>query len=458
MFKNRGDYLEIIDSIEDEILDKLPEIFGFSPWFIIKIQLSYQLHLAYAKNQIPDLRNYKKKYIKRTFKSDLPNLIFKLVKALWEKRRLEKFFDFENTDILLVGNTAHIEQRNSGQYNRYLNPFEDIYSERKIQTIYSDRPYSNLLRNSLKVLESWYCNYYRVLMTFNSNEYDKLIGYGRVINQFLSEKHEIQIEGLEYFLADRILEYQIFRKIYGQLLKKLKPNTLIAYCYYDNKINAMYGAAKQQGIETMEYQHSSISGRHFAYTRWKNIDSIAQHIPNKFLVWEEKDKRVIEDNFSGISFVPEVEVVGVLSSYGEVAMNPVKQEKNILICLQGLWMPKWLEGFIENDTLYNWFIRLHPRYPNDREKLKHLESVAVSKIKSEEANSLSLDELILRSEIMLTNFSGSALEAKVQGRPVLIFGDEGRKTYQSEIENGVFFFVSNKDAFESLLTNLINKT
>ena len=54
--------MRVVSAIADTVATSLKPVFGVFPWFIIKIQVSYQLHLAYAKGHMPDLSGRKPHY------------------------------------------------------------------------------------------------------------------------------------------------------------------------------------------------------------------------------------------------------------------------------------------------------------------------------------------------------------------------------------------------------------
>ena len=51
----------------------------------------------------------------------------------------------------------------------------------------------------------------------------------------------------------------------------------------------------------------------------------------------------------------------------------------------------------------------------------------------------------------MTSFSGTAYEAHRFGLRNIIFGEDGYRTYQKQIEDGTYYYIANKDELENVL-------
>ncbi len=445
MFKNREDYIKIVENVEQRVSDFLGNSIDFNLWFIFKIQLSYQLHLSYSKNKWADLSGYRASYIKYKSISEIFKILIKLLKIAPKVFYYNWITKYPNLDILLIGHTDHNENKSIEQNNNYLHPFLSIYKDQSYliyYTNYSTGPAKQL--KYLKILEVWHKGILALKYKFFKQHKQKFLSYSRLIAKELKKASDLNINGLEFFLADQVAEYNIYLTIYKNWLKRIKPTKVISYCYYNNKVNAIYGASNSLGIESIEYQHSAISSHHFAYQNWRHIDEMANHFPTTFFVWQEIDKKIIETNFKGKKYQPKIIVSGILHLKLGNTKKIKKKQNNVLICLQGIWMPMWLENYIIADTNFNWYVRLHPRYPNDKNKLDALNKLNKSNLFIQEANSKTLADLVQQCPVLLTNFSGSALETSHMGAKVIIYGSEGFASYQEQIKEGIFGYVTNK--------------
>lgn len=445
MFNSRAEYNNIIDIVFKKFGKPLTPIFNLNAWFIIKIQLSYQLHLCYSKGFFHNFINYEPGFFK-TYKNrkELYDAFRSLVVNGLRLLRFRFFINIEQKDSLFLGYLVHNRDILNKSQNIYLNPFIEEQINKNHMLFYLDSNNNKMrYRQYVDLLISWYRTLFCLKLSFSTSKYHILRSYGLEINEILEEEMERDLDGLDKFLADRILEYIVHKSAYKQFLKKVKPNLVFSYSYYDNKINAMFGAANSLKIKTIEYQHSAISNSHFAYSKWINIDEIKNHFPSNFYVWNTKDKEILEANFKGDLFRPNILIKGMV--HLNIELLKIKTSRNkLLICLQGIWIPKWLEEFIINDNHYEWYIRLHPRYPNDKQNLEQLDLLQKFNVNTIDANSLNIEELIRQSEILFTCFSGTALEAYELGTKVFIFGNEGKLSYSKQIEDGEFVFVDNE--------------
>jgi hypothetical protein len=204
---------------------------------------------------------------------------------------------------------------------------------------------------------------------------------------------------------------------------------------------ALNRAANHLKIKSIEYQHSQQSDEHFAYAPWKNIELYSEFFPNTFWLWKKSDADRILRNFSSSKYIPNVIVGGnlsVIQQKEEFNYKASEAHKGILVSLQGIWIPGFLEEIIARDTEHFWYFRLHPRYPEDKQKLIDFRNKFPGKIEMDLANSLSLYELFTKVSISVTDFSGVALEAQEFGVKNIIIGKRGSEVYKQEIGEGSF--------------------
>ncbi|MGJ8684487.1 MAG: hypothetical protein ACSHWW_07685 [Nonlabens sp.] len=455
MFKNRSEYIGIVEQINNSVIDIFDSFFGINIEFILKIQLSYQLHLAYAKGSFPNFNDYRPLYLNKYGSVSSYFYILKSLFILSLKIFYFKFFvKFSKKHIVFVGNTTHNTLLNDECQNLYLSAFTEKYSPKDRLLLYLDAKNNNEFSDFyLDLFIEWYKILYSLKYSFSKKSLKFFKKYGDSINSHLQSHVGKSFKGIDVFLADQVVEYLVHKNAYRQLLLKLKPSIVQGYCFYENRINAMISAANSLNIKTIEYQHSAISNSHFAYSKWERVDELYLHFPSYFYVWNKSDLLLINDNFVGVCHKPQGKIVGIkhlapLPTLGE------KKRNKLLICLQGIWMPQWLEDFIIKDDNHQWFIRLHPRYPNDKTQLNKLDKLNKKNLYIHEANTSVLEELLKQSIGLITCFSGTALEAYNLGIEVLIYGEEGKSAFNKFIEDGQFTYVFNERILENKLNLL----
>ncbi len=115
-----------------------------------------------------------------------------------------------------------------------------------------------------------------------------------------------------------------------------------------------------------------------------------------------------------------------------------------------------MEEFIEKDMEHIWYFRLHPRYPEDKQKLISLKTKFPDKVEIDEANNLSLYELFYKVKINITDFSGTALEAAEFGIKNIIIGEKGAKIYSEKIMNGDYTFADSSIKLMNTINDFVN--
>jgi hypothetical protein len=263
------------------------------------------------------------------------------------------------------------------------------------------------------------------------------------VNRQLADAGELSTEFLK-----QLRDSHIFYKTFVHFLRIVTPGAIWSYNFYHTRINALIRAGNKLKLPTIEYQHSAISGNHFAYTKWHQIDEIADQLPNTYWLWNEADAKRIRENFYSQRHQPKVIVGGNLylrqekkRILGVGLSQTFDPEKSILVALQGIWIPSFVEEVVAALPGWTWYFRLHPRYPADKENLFKLKQQMGEQVEVELANSLPIYELFCRVKFNITCFSGTALEAHDFGIRNIIFGTEGYSTYHEYITAGEFDYV-----------------
>lgn len=360
--------------------------------------------------------------------------------------------------ILLVGLAENkIKGRlleNTDLENPFIAPFEILLTEAGIPFCAMDL--ENLYKLSpVKQVKANY-NYVYAMKIYKMSNNEEMVNNLHEVEKF-SDLHGIRLNGLADFLFKNILYNEIEYYYWKFYFKAHTYNKVLFYCYYHNSILALNRAARDQGILTIEYQHSLQSDNHFAYSKWsENLIRAKHHFPGMFWVWTEFDKQRIEANFNSLELSSNVFKGGniYLTLLHKQYASKFKQKENIiLIALQGFWIPDYIQQVIESDLNYKWFLRLHPRYPLDYDKASALTGKHPGKIFLEEANDADLYELLAQAKYVITAFSGVALEAQVFGCQAIIFSEDGYQSFKNYIEEGVFSFIKDKEKLMTILNS-----
>ena len=445
MFNTRKEYIDLLRQLENEVFPKLKKCWGFLPWSIIQIQIGYYFHLIFSgvvdiSEKRAPLQSILKEGISlqdcKRFLKSVCRLFFLIYK--WNGK-------WKGSTILSGYNRHSING-----YNQYLNPYKEVLMEenKKSEIFFIDEMFCNNSNNHLFHL----CIHLRIVVLFylkikNSvfkQPIENVKHNAKLVENYFRNNTSLDTGYVYSLVFSTIIDNNFYYTFFCWLLKILKPKIVWLYNYYSNEHSALLRAANNLNIITCEYQHSTFSNEHFAYTKWNNIDLYSECFPKLFYVWGENDKNIILHNFLGRNFVPTVVVSGnyYLNKQKKQFQNQ-SNTGNILICLQGIWIPEFIENAIKESDGIKWFFRLHPRYPQDKPRLLELHKNFPEKIEMELANQLPLYELFARVSVLITAFSGTAREANELGLKVIIFGEEGYNTYKDYIENKIFNFITN---------------
>jgi len=426
-------------------------------WPVARIQSCYFLFL-YSDNKIDVtvLKN-KLKFDKLRIKiSDLLNLFKTAIKFLISR---QKCINALKGKVLLVGFAEHYYNQNNEKVNLYLSPIKyelknkNILFEELLLNNDPSLPKEPLL-NGLHKLTYNYANltfkFKNIFNKFNKKAYTNAL----CLKEFLSDNDVLYSNHISNIVYKTQIENEIYFKAFIHLLKITKPKAIWTYCYYDNTVMALIRAANKLGIKNIEYQHSVQSDEHFAYAKWPNIDYNKMHFPNIFWVWSKSDADRIVKNFSGITYKPTVVVGGnlaVIQEKNKGLKSELGAETGILVSLQGLWIPDFVEKIIEKDILHKWHFRLHPRYPQDKQRLIDFKNKFPDKVEIDLANNLSLFSLFTKVKANIADFSGVALEAEQFGIKNIIVNDKGASVFQEKIKSGDYLYVNSEVGLEKVL-------
>lgn len=412
-------------------------------WPFIKIQVAYQIHLkninAFTLNKIDC--NYTDAKIELSFKEK--------INFYYQKYRICK--SIKNIIVTDSKNKTIYDEKFKSKINPYTDPFIDLFDKFKYDYSIFDISLSGLQ------------------LGFNVNSLRK--GYLEIVrSEFDADKKiQIQILKLSHFLKDNYGEdfdlqnHLVNNLIYNQanylvflkILKKTKAKNILLYCYYNNTMMSFIRAANKLKLKTVEYQHSQVTSNHLAYSNWKiDKNNIQDFFPSSIWVWRKTDAEYLANQFLHVKKINYL--IG-----GNLYLNSFKRERiklqenqiKILITLQGIGIPDYIISVLDDFPNLIFYIRLHPRYMQDREMIYELKNKKGEQIEIEKANSNSLYDLFNVVDYHLTCFSGSAIEAEYFNLTNIIFGEKGYKTYQREIEDKKYFFIKNNEDLKVILQN-----
>lgn len=257
---------------------------------------------------------------------------------------------------------------------------------------------------------------------------------------------------------------------YNRFLKKVKPSKVIFPGYYawDNLYAAVL-AANNLKIKTIDFQHGPQTNVRMVFTGWNKIPLEGYGImPIEYWTWDEKSKINIE-SWANIAKNITVKIVGqpYLEYWKKHNKGIDVDEKLILYSLQLMQLPQTFnEGIVDliKKSATVWQIRLHPRNEFTKEDIqKYLDLAGVdnSAYLIHDSGTLPLPEILSKTFLHVTAFSGCLIEAKMMGVPTVIINNIGNEMFKDYIDNNLVYYLDPKNdnfqnEFFKLLYNLKN--
>jgi hypothetical protein len=253
-------------------------------------------------------------------------------------------------------------------------------------------------------------------------------------------------------------------RFFEKVFTKVKPKRVLILCYYIDDVFALTSAANRLNIKTIEMQHGPQTEIHLSYANWSVLPKEGYHmIPRAFWCWDESSHNVIKD-WSKNNPAYSVKVIGnPWIDYWKTKKNNFPEKDFILYSLQPSPLtleqlfPESIINFIKTNS-QKWFIRLHPRQLNEKEKIKsYLENSGVlALVNLEEATQEPLPLLLSNALIHLTHFSGTAIEASLFNLKTVLLNEIGLFSFPDLISAQKAVYLNVNDAeFDKKLTEIL---
>jgi len=454
--QTRKAYIEILQQLQNEIYPQLKKCWGFHPWAIIQNKVGYFLHMiANGKYKEDDFTNYKRIYFSRKMRRTDVKRFLKLWRRVYRLKK--KWKNVLRDHTLFISWHSNLNGKNE---NIYIHPMIKLLDKENKPSVILHMGTTTFEPDSITGFYQQLLEYHKLKLKIKAyffNPIPAVLHNSRLVQDFFERSNSKFSDGIAHNIYWSIIHHQNAFDAFSTLLKTTKPELVWLYCYYGQE--SFIRAANKCRVKLVEYQHSAFSSDHFAYTKWKNIDDYSEHFPPLFWTWNKQSKQIILENFTGKRYRPKVLCGGNLyireqkENLQAIAINAENRKNKILVCLQGRWIPHFIEKFILDHPDYFWYIRLHPRYPEDKSRMDDLKQKIPDRIETEQANALPLYELFLKVSFNLTAFSGTAIEAPEFGVQTIIFGEDGFSQFNEQIHAGLFKYVkTEKDLQEALTT------
>ena len=255
-----------------------------------------------------------------------------------------------------------------------------------------------------------------------------------------------------------IVNYYFF---FSDLFSKCKPKIVFLSSYYSEYFFGAIWAAKEFGIEIYDYQHGIQGDYHFAYSKWLNMPVNGYTFLPNFLVYSSLDKISLDASFTNEKH-PKSFIVGNLWNkfWLENCTKDSNLEKTknytkyILYTLSPIkpYFPKFLLEFMQKSNNTFWWIRVHPRYKFQQNEVELvLKMFSIKNYEIELSTNLPIQEVLINSDIHITQYSSTSLDALDFGIKTILVDKQGKLLYKNLIDSGDLFFCDNENDLASLV-------
>ncbi|MEX1014119.1 MAG: hypothetical protein WDZ80_03080 [Candidatus Paceibacterota bacterium] len=425
---------------------------GYKIWPVLRIALYMILVNRLIKHQ-KQYKKTKQNYLKSLL------LCFLHTKDILQYRK--------NTKYLYVGATTYCVNYKGYMYNRYFDPLMDANTFSSIYLSKSDskngvyKPERHLLTKSIFKVFSGFNKFFKS-QSKSHNYVDKLCD--------ILKNENVRVDEIKEKLKKSVIDVDSSYFIYLILFKRLNPEQIWVLWYYSYEVLGMLIAADKLSIPTIDLQHGGQGENHLAYNSWTKVPKEGyEALPNYFYTWDASSANHINTwalknkKHSAVVFGnPWVEG---WKKNKFVESDYEWPENIILYTLQPLNDP--IEDFLidtvkKSDDNWNWWFRLHPRQIDDEnlisDRLKRCN--LLDRVNIQDATYLHLPEILLHTEVHITQFSGSAGEAYQFGIPTILINKIGVDYYKEYIKsNDLMYSSTEKDSnrLYSMLKELITK-
>lgn len=455
------------------------EINGIHIWPLIRIEA--RIHII--RTQV--LKGGGEAYLKRSPRSVIVNFASRAIRNYFQIKQDPEMDDsFTKRDVLFFTGGIGYTDYFGRSLERFFDPFKMYFDKEDISMLrldfsetYEARRFSPsiYIRKELNKFLAL-----KIILLKKSN------GYREQLEQFEdfvthAKRRGVVIASLEKkFLRMRVRKIVTVKAYFRQKLLVVNPHLVLITNYYNDFSFALIHECRNRGIKTIDVQHGVQGKLHSAYGGWNNVPKHGYNIlPDYFWCWSEADAEEINrwsrkiDRHKAIPggnlFLELLkdrssEIYQKYQAYFDKrrANNEIIKEErlDILVSLQTDMVGDEILGSLygamkETDSLYNWWVRLHPAMANRKNDIIALfEHKGISNLEIELATETSLYVLLQNIDVHITHSSSVVLEAASFAVPSIVVSQYGADLYTQEINKGNCLFLDNTNAIIEKLKEL----
>lgn len=426
----RGEILSLINFLEKDYDVNSYEYCSHKIWPLIRIRLFFYLIFKTEKHskEVQEKDNN----LFRRFCALLESTIL-FVRLLLTRKRIT---------TLYAGSHFHRIRFRGSSFNRFHDVLMDQFDDDTVMLAEYHDPASKLrYYKPHRVLEIFrlYPFFYHASRARRNDGFNKeLKGLLEATKNEIANRFSITFDLNKFSrdLSQELTTIFVYRDIFRFVFKRFKVKKAIGLCYYATPMFGMDVAAHELGIGSADYQHGPQGEYHLGYTNWNVVPKEGYTLlPSDFLCWNEGDSKGINAwamKGSGHKASVQGNCWVELWKTGKISSTPYTWPKNIILYtlqpVENCFAPYLVETIKETASTFSWWIRLHPRQFHEKAIISQqlLDAGVLHVVNLEEATEFALPEILIRSSLHITKFSGSFLEATEFKVPSIIIDQRGK--------------------------------
>lgn len=393
------------------------EIDGVKPWQFMRVSIDYNLGKVARLMETP--------HTKLSFKYKIKNAFNLLKNCIVHNPFLAK-----QVDIVIFSHPR--VKKVDGEYI-------DIYTKYFIDELIKEN--KNFIEIESPYLGKHLAKYYKYKYYI-----DFILVVRNLFYRFISihDDKSKEIKIIEKEIKDKVGNYNLkllfikivkFYKIeyflYKKLFQKIKPKQIYVVVSYS--FGAMIKAAKDLGIEVIEFQHGNFSKFHFGYYFGEDKQEL-DYFPDKFLVWNEywknhinfpiEDKNVIIRKFDYLEYRKHF--------YAHIKKVP----KQAVVLSQGVLGDRIAKKILDNWNRFKNFNIIYKLHPGEYERYKEYRNLIKleKKYNVKIVTDIDLYELFASSEYQIGVFSTALYEGVEFGCKTILLDLPGIEEMESFVK------------------------
>ncbi len=270
-------------------------------------------------------------------------------------------------------------------------------------------------------------------------------------------------------LADQlecVLEYQ---QIFERMLKVLSPKVVMMVSFYNDVLFGLCAACNRLGIPTVDVQHGFLQSEELIMGNWTQVPPEGYELfPNYFWAWGDESCPAF-DSWTQKSEHNLIPITGgnlwMTKNIQALPKVPPREQgidRVILFTLQQTpfnnacdLIPQVVREALKHaPSSWRWVFRLHYKMGDDIYKLIQ-EYIAPyeNRVQLERACERALYSSMQSADYHVSQTSTTIVEAETLKLPNILAGPDAKIFYAKEIQEGIYFHVTEPDEFIRIITD-----